>query len=422
VIVCIFKQRVTIFYVIVIFLGFIFYPKIGVLKVKSMIIVQKYGGSSVADNDKLYNVAKKIKKTVDEGNKVVVVVSAQGKTTDLLINKAYSIDKDCSKRELDVLISTGEQQSIALLAITLEKLGVPAISFTGEQAGIYTSGEHTNARIDTIRPFRIFNELDKGKVVVVAGFQGVDEDDDINTLGRGGSDTTAIALAYALAAERCDIYSDVDGIYTADPRVVERAIRLDTIDYDTMLELSSLGAKVLNNRSVELAKKYEINLTSGESFSDKEGTKIVKNGLESANVTGFTADKNVAVVTIFNVFDEYDIFSKLADRQIAVDVIGQSIGLKEVSFSIKSDFVDIVRECIVDKYDISICENCGKVSAVGCGLLNKPEMAKKIYEALYENNIPIKLISSSEIKFSVIVDVEFVDIALNAIHNKIVYF
>jgi len=384
-----------------------------------MIIVQKYGGSSVADNNKLYNVANKIKKTVDEGNNVVVVVSAQGKTTDLLIEKAHLIDKDCSTREMDVLLSTGEQQSIALLTMTLNNIGIPAISLTGEQAGIFTVGKHTNARIDEIRPFRIFNELEKGKVVVVAGFQGVDEMDDITTLGRGGSDTTAIALAYALSADRCDIYSDVDGIYTADPRVVKGAIRLDEISYDAMLELASLGAKVLNNRAVELAKKYNIKLTSGSSFCDREGTKIIRSGLESANVTGFTADRNVAVVTVFNVNDEYDIFSKLASHQIPIDVIGQSIGLKEVSFSVKSDNIEIVRTCIGNNYDISICENCGKVSAVGSGMINKPEMAKNIYEALHESNVPIKLISSSEIKFSVIVDVEFVDIALNAMHNKI---
>ncbi len=384
-----------------------------------MIIVQKYGGSSVADNEKLYMVAEKIKRTVQEGASVVVVVSAQGKTTDVLIDKAHSIEKECSKRELDVLLATGEQQSMALLAMTLNKIDVPAVSLTGEQAGIYTIGSHTNARIEDIRPFRIFNELEKGNVVVVAGFQGVDEENDINTLGRGGSDTTAIALAHALLAERCDIYSDVDGIYTADPRIVKNAMRLDEISYDTMLELASLGAKVLNSRAVELAKKYEVNLTSGGSFCDREGTKIVRNGLESANVTGFTADRGVAIVTIFNVENEYDIFSKLLDRQIQIDVIGQSIGLKEVSFTVKSDSIETVRECIGDKYDISICDNCGKVSAVGSGMLNKPEMAKCIYEALYENNIPIKLISSSEIKFSVIVDAEYVDIALNAMHNRI---
>jgi len=400
---------------------FNFYAKFSVLKVKIMIIVQKYGGSSVADNDKLYKVAQKVKKTVDEGYNVVVVVSAQGKTTDLLINKAYSINKECSKREMDVLISTGEQQSMALLVIMLNKIGIPAISLTGDQAGIFTVGPYTNARIDTIRPFRIFNELEKGNVVVVAGFQGVNEENDITTLGRGGSDTTAIALAYALSADRCDIYSDVDGIYTADPRIVKGAVRLNEIDYDTMLELSSLGAKVLNNRSVELAKKYEIKLTSGGSFYDGEGTKIVKNSLESPNVTGFTADRNVTIITIFDVKNEYDIFSELAKKQIAVDVIGQSIGLKEVSFTIKSENAELVKECIGNKYNISVCENCAKVSAVGSGMLNKPEMAKKIYEALYENEIPIKLISSSEIKFSVIVDAEFVDIALNAIHNKIYY-
>lgn len=386
-----------------------------------MIIVQKYGGSSVADNDRLYKVAKKIQGSVNDGNNVVVVVSAQGKTTDFLINKAYSIDKNCSKREMDMLISTGEQQAVALLAIALNKIGVPAVSLTGEQAGIFTIGSHMNARIDAIRPFRILNELEKGNVVVVAGFQGVDEMDDVNTLGRGGSDTTAVALAYALSAERCDIYSDVDGIYTADPRVVEKTIRIDKINYDTMLELASLGAKVLNNRAVELAKKYEIKVTSGGSFSEMEGTEIIKNSLESANVTGFTADRNVTIITVFNVKNEYDIFSRLASKNIAIDVIGQSIGLNEMSFTIKAEDVDLVRECIGDKYDIGICEGCGKVSAVGSGMINKPEMAKKFFEALYENKVPIKLISSSEIKFSIIVDVEFVDIALNAMHNKIYY-
>lgn len=384
-----------------------------------MIVVQKYGGSSVADNDKLYKVAKKIQKTVNNGFNVVVVVSAQGKTTDVLIDKAYSINRNCSKREMDVLLATGEQQSMALLTMMLNNIGISAISLTGEQAGIFTVGTHMNARIDDIRPFRIFNELEKGRVVVVAGFQGVDEENDVNTLGRGGSDTTAIALAYALSAEKCEIYSDVDGIYTADPRIVNNAKRLDVISYDTMLELSSLGAKVLNSRSVELAKKFEVNLISGGSFSEMEGTKIVRSGFEDANVTGFTADRNVSVVTIFNVNDEYDIFSRLASKGIAIDIIGQSVGLKEISFSTKTDNIDVVRECLGNKYDVSIFENCGKVSAVGSGLINKPEIAKKIYEALYENKIPIKLISSSEIKFSVIVDLEYVDIVLNAIHNKV---
>lgn len=384
-----------------------------------MIIVQKYGGSSVADNDKLYNVAKRIKKTVEAGNSVVVVVSAQGNTTDTLINKAYSIDKECEKRELDVLLSTGEQQSMALLSIFLNKIGVPAISLTGEQAGIFTIGVHGNAKIDTIRPYRILYELEKGKVVVVAGFQGVDEEGDVNTLGRGGSDTTAVALAYALCADRCDIYSDVDGVYTADPRVVKNAIKLDKIGYDSMLELASLGAKVLNNRSVEVAKMYNVKLMAAGSFSDKEGTDIIRDSLESASITGLTADRNVSVVTVFDIMDEYDIFVKLASHDISVDVIGQSIGLREMSFTVKSGSVNIVRECIGDKYNINICDNCGKVSVVGCGMLNKPEITKKIYEALNEERIPIKLISSSEIKFSVILDAEYVDIALNAIHDKI---
>jgi aspartate kinase len=385
-----------------------------------MIIVQKYGGSSVADNEKLMDVASKIKKCVDCGNKVVVVVSAQGKTTDTLINKAYSIDKVISDREMDVLLATGEQQSIALLVMTLNKIGIPAISLTGEQAGIFTVNGHLNARINEIRPYRIFYELDKGNVVVVAGFQGVDDMGDITTLGRGGSDTTAVALAHALEAERCDIYSDVTGIYTADPRIVENAIKLDSIDYDVMLELASLGAKVLNNRAVELAKKYNVKLTSSGSFSDEEGTKVENRGLESAVVTGLTADRDVTLVTILNTDDGYSAFIDLAKHQISVDVIGQSVGLKEVSFTVKNEKVDLVKETLSEKYNVKFTENCGKVSIVGCGMLNKPEVAKDIYEALFESDIKVKLISSSEIKFSVIVDSKDVDRALNSIHNKII--
>lgn len=385
-----------------------------------MIIVQKYGGSSVADNEKLMNVALKVKKCVEEGNSVVVVVSAQGKTTDLLINKAYSIDKSISDREMDVLLSTGEQQSIALLVMTLNKLKIPAISLTGEQAGIFTVNGHLNARIDEIRPYRIYDELDKGNVVVVAGFQGVDDMGDITTLGRGGSDTTAVALAHALNAERCDIYSDVDGIYTADPRIVDKAVKLKTIEYDVMLELASLGAKVLNNRAVELAKKYNVKLSSSGSFSDEEGTKVENLGFEAAVVTGFTAERDVTIVTILNEKNGYSAFSKLAEYQIPVDVIGQSVGLKEVSFTVKNDKVELIKEILGKEYNLKFTEKCGKVSLVGSGMLNKPEVAKNVYEALSDNHIEVKLISSSEIKFSVIVNTEDVDRALNSIHNKIV--
>ena len=385
-----------------------------------MIIVQKYGGSSVADNEKLMDVALKVKKCVTEGNSVVVVVSAQGKTTDLLINKAHSIDKFVSDREMDVLLATGEQQSMALLVITLNKLGIPAVSLTGEQAGIFTTNGHLNARIDEIRPYRIFDELDKGNVVVVAGFQGVDEMGDITTLGRGGSDTTAVALAHALNAERCDIYSDVDGIYTADPRIVDKALKLESISYDDMLELASLGAKVLNNRAVELAKKYNVKLTSSGSFSDEEGTKVDNMGLESAVITGLTADRDVTLVTIADVTDAYLAFVKLAEKQVPIDVIGQSVGFKEVSFTIKNDKVDLVKETLGNEYNVRFTSNCGKVSLVGCGMLNKPEVAKNVYEALFESDIEVKLISSSEIKFSVIVDSKDVDRALNSIHNKVI--
>lgn len=385
-----------------------------------MIIVQKYGGSSVADNEKLMNVALKVKKCKEALNDVVVVVSAQGKTTDLLIEKARSISDEIPDREMDVLLSTGEMQSMTLLVMTLNKIGVPAISLTGEQAGIFTNNGHLNARIDKIRPYRIFDELSKGNVVVVAGFQGVDDVDDITTLGRGGSDTTAVALAHALDADRCEIYSDVDGIYTADPRVVKNAVKLNSIEYDTMLELASLGAKVLNNRAVELAKKYSVKLTSSGSFSDEEGTKIENSGFESAIVTGFTADRDVTVVTVHNTDKTYSVFKKLANMGLPVDVIGQSVGLSEFSFTVNGEKVEKIKKVLNDEYDVTFTPNCGKVSLVGCGMLGKPEVVKNVYEALEECGIGIKMISSSEIKFSVIVDDKDVDIALNSIHNKIV--
>jgi len=384
-----------------------------------MIIVQKYGGSSVADNEKLFNVANKIKKEVEVGNSVVVVVSAQGKTTDMLIEKARQIDPKCSKRELDVLLSTGEQQSMALLSMMLGKIGIPAVSLTGEQAGIFTTGQYQNARIDDIRPFRIFNELEKGNVVVVAGFQGVDYEGDINTLGRGGSDTTAVALAYGVNADRCDIYSDVDAIYTADPRIVKDAIRLEKISYDSMLELATLGAKVLNSRAVELAKKFDVKLMSAGSMASEEGTKIVRESMESASIAGITADRNVAVITIYDLYDNYDLFIKLAKHNIPVDVIGQSIGLKEISFTVKEDMIEEVKAVIGSKYDIGIEKECAKVSIVGTGMINKPEIAGQIYKSLTGAKIQIKLISSSETKFSVIVESKYVDVALNAIHNEI---
>lgn len=384
-----------------------------------MLVVQKYGGSSVANNEKLENIALKIKKHIDKGYKLVIVVSAQGKTTDVLIEKANSICKSVSEREMDVLISTGEQQSMALLVMTLNKIGIPAISLTGEQAGIFTCNGHINARIKEIRPYRILNELEKGNVVVVAGFQGVDEDGDISTLGRGGSDTTAVALAAALKAERCDIYSDVEGVYTADPRIVNKATKLDVIGYDVMLELAGLGAKVLNTRAVELAKKYDVKLTSGGSFCDEEGTRIERESFESAVVTGFTADRDVVVVTVYKADNLHSIFGKLADKGIVVDVIGQSLNLEEVSFTIKNDKIETVKEMIGYDYQVKFTTDCGKVSMVGAGMLNKPEVVKEVYEALNEAGVAIKLISSSEIKFSVIVDAKNVDIALNSIHNRI---
>lgn len=386
-----------------------------------MIIVQKYGGSSVADSTRLLNIANRVVAARKDGNELVVVVSAQGKTTDFLIDKAKEIGKKVSKRELDVLISTGEQQSMALLAMTLKKLDVPAISLTGEQAGIVTNSEYGNAKILNINPSRIRNELSAGRVVIVAGFQGVDQEGNITTLGRGGSDTTAVALALALNAERCEIYSDVDGVYTADPRVVKRAKKLKKISYDSMLELSSLGAKVLNSRSVALAKKYKVKLTSGTSFENIPGTEITDEEFECPHIGGFTADKDVCIVSISGVSQSelYRLMRILTDNLIPVDMLGETLDMNEFTFTVKSENLEKVKSILIYS-DARFEEECAKVSMVGFGMINKPEVTMKIYEALYENNIKIKLIGSMETKFSVIVRKEDVDIALNSIHNKFI--
>ncbi|MBQ7668461.1 MAG: aspartate kinase [Clostridia bacterium] len=397
-----------------------------------MLIVQKYGGSSVADSTKLFNVASRIANTVNEGNSVVVVVSAQGKTTDYLINLSKEINLDASKRELDMLLATGEQQSAALLTMTLEKLGINAISMNAYQAGIHSTNTFGNAKIKSINPGRILKELETRKVVVVAGFQGIDEIGNITTLGRGGSDTTAVALAAALKADRCDIYSDVDGIYTADPRVVTDAVKLDSISFDEMLELASMGAKVLNNRAVELAKKSNTVIMSASSFSDAMGTYVKDTeGLEDVNVKGVAGDKNIVVVTVLGVKANsmyiYKIFSLLARENISVDVIVQctnNVGTVDVSFTVKrtdaKDAINIINENMnkIEATGLKVVENCAKVSAVGAGMVNNPGVAAGVFEALYENNINIYLVSTSEVKISAIIDESNLELAMNAIHKK----
>ncbi|MGE5474098.1 MAG: aspartate kinase [Ignavibacteriales bacterium] len=396
------------------------------------LIVQKFGGTSVANAERVMNVAKRVTDTYKKGNSVVVVVSAQGHTTDELIEKAMEINKSPSKREMDVLLSTGEQMSMALMAMAIESLGCPAVSMTGIQAGIYTNSVYGSARIKSINTERIFLELDKKNIVIVAGFQGFNKFDDITTLGRGGSDTTAVALAAALNADLCEIYTDVDGVYTADPRIVKNAAKLKDISYDEMLELASLGANVLHNRSVEMAKKYGIKLVVRSSFNNNEGT-IVKEVelVEKMLVRGVTRDYDVARISVMGLEDKpgkaFQLFSLLSKENINVDLIIQSIGkedIKNISFTISksnlSRALEVLNEniAVLEAKEIKYSEQYAKVSIVGAGMVNNPGIAAKMFEALYDCDTNIHMISTSEIKVSVLVDAKDAEKAVNSIHNK----
>ncbi len=398
------------------------------------LIVQKFGGTSVADRDRLFNVAKIIAKTREQGNDVVVVVSAQGKTTDELIEKAAEITKAPSQREMDVLLSTGEQITISLLAMTLAEIGVPAISLTGWQAGFKTSSSYTKARISKIDGERIETELAKKRVVIVAGFQGINRSEDITTLGRGGSDTSAVAIAAQLNADLCQIYTDVDGVYTADPRLVKSAKKLSEITFDEMLELASLGAQVLNNRSVELAKKYSVNLEVLSSLSGAPGT-IVKEvtSVEGMLINGVAKDTRVAVVTILEVPDvpgmSFKVFSLMAQRKINVDIILQSsgrVGTKDVIFTVPLEDADNAREILNENMarfggkEVFIDTDVAKVSVVGAGMQSHPGVASTMFEALYEANINIRMISTSEIKISVLISKDDANKAVSAIHDAFI--
>ncbi len=395
------------------------------------LIVQKFGGSSVANRDRLFNVARIVANTHNEGNDVVVVVSAQGDTTDDLLVKAAEITHNPSQREMDMLLATGEQISIALLAMALGELGCPAISLTGWQAGFHTDRTHTKARIRRMETERIENELAKNRVVVVAGFQGINAQDDITTLGRGGSDTSAVAIAAALSADLCQIYTDVDGVYTADPRIVKHARKLDVITFDEMLELASLGAQVLNNRSVELAKKYGVNLEVRSSLSNVPGT-IVKEvvDVEGMLIKGVAKDVNVAVISILGVPDvpgmSFKVFSLMAQRKINVDIILQSSGqdgLKDVIFTVPLDEAETARSVLqenIARFDgksVTVDTDVAKVSVVGAGMQSHPGVASTMFEALYESSINIRMISTSEIKISVLINKDEADKAVNAIHD-----
>ena len=396
------------------------------------LIVQKFGGSSVANAEKIFNVAGRIADEYDKGNSVVVVVSAQGDTTDDLIEKAAEINKKPSKREMDVLLSTGEQITISLLAMALEEKKYPVVSLTGWQTPIKTNMTYGSARIEKINTTRLKNELDKGRIVIVAGFQGINDVNDITTLGRGGSDTTAVALAAALHADLCEIYTDVDGVYTTDPRIVPTAKKLKDISYDEMLELASLGANVLHNRSVELAKKYNVDLEVKSSFQKIEGTKVKEvENVEKMLIRGVTRDNDIARVSIVGVEDTpgmaYKIFSLLSKKSINVDVILQSIGRenkKDISFTVPKaqleDTLAILEEnnSLIKAERIDSNNELSKVSIVGAGMASNPGVAASMFEALFEAGINIHMITTSEIKVSVLVNVKNAEKAVEAVHEK----
>ncbi|MCI5728557.1 MAG: aspartate kinase [Clostridia bacterium] len=396
------------------------------------LIVQKFGGTSVANADRLRNVAQIITEKYKQGNDMVVVVSAQGDTTDDLIAKAAEVNDHPSKREMDMLLTAGEQMSASLLAMTIEKMGYPVVSLLGWQAGFITTTDYGNARIKTVDPQRIRKELDKRNIVIVTGFQGINRYDDMTTLGRGGSDTSAVAIACVMKADLCQIYTDVDGVYTADPRKVENAIKLPMISYDEMLELATLGAQVLHNRSVEMAKKYGLELEVLSSITKQPGT-IVKEitKMEKMLISGVAKDTNIARISIIGVPDKpglaFRVFSKLSAKNINVDIILQSVGrngTKDISFTIAQDNLKLALD-LLEPYaealgatSVVYNEHVAKVSIVGAGMESHPGVAADMFEALYGANINIHMISTSEIKISVLIDESEADAAVQAVHNK----
>jgi len=396
------------------------------------LIVKKFGGSSLADVECMRRVAWRIADTYAEGHNVVVVLSAQGDTTDDLIAKAKEINPEPSRRELDVLMSTGEQASVALLAMALEKLGLPVVSLTGWQIDMKTNSDYGNARIKSVSAERIRAELDRRRIVLIAGFQGVNKFDDITTLGRGGSDTTAVAVAVVLNADICQIYTDVEGVYTSDPHIIAGARKLSEITYDEMLELASLGAKVLHNRSVEMAKRYGVDLEVLSSFTRERGTKVKEvTRVEYSKISGVAKDTNVARIALVGLRDEpgvaFKIFRVLASARINIDIILQSIGrekTQDISFTVaKGDMekaVNVLEENkdTIGYGDIRTNDKIVKVSIVGAGMMSTPGVAATMFEALYDAKVNIGMISTSEIKISVLVDENDADRALAAIHAK----
>ena len=398
------------------------------------IIVQKFGGSSVADIEKLKLVSEHIIKEVENNNQVVVVVSAQGKTTDRLIAEEKEITKKIYPREHDALVSVGEQITISKLAMLLNSKNHKAVSLCGWQIPILTNSEHTNSRIRYIENETIIDYLRAGNIVIVAGFQGVDESGNITTLGRGGSDTTAVALAASLKAERCDIFTDVDGVYSADPRIVKNVRKIESISYEEMLELSSMGAKVLHNRCVEIGKKYSVPIYVKSTFEkNSRGTLVTNNkeALEDLLINGVTKDDYISRITIVGLENKigrtYKLFKILSENHINVDIIVQSFGehiTKDIAFTVKMNDLEKTLEVLeankeaLHSETILHSENLSKVSIIGVGIANKPGIAASMFEALYENNINMHMVTTSEIKISVLVNAKEADLAVSAIHDK----
>ena len=399
-----------------------------------MLVVKKFGGTSVADKDRIFNVAKRCIEDYKEGNDVVVVLSAMGKQTDVLIDMAKEINPKAPKREMDMLLTTGEQTSVALMSMVMNSLGVPAVSLNAFQVQMKTTHVYSNSKLKKIDTDRITTELENRKIVIVTGFQGVNAYGDYTTLGRGGSDTTAVALAAALHADKCEIYTDVDGVYTADPRLVPSARKIDEITYEEMLDLATLGAGVLHNRSVELAKKYCVPLVVRSSLNNSEGTVIKEEtkAMEKLMVSGVAVDRNVARIAVIGLKDEpgvaFKLFNHLARYDINVDVILQSVGrdgTKDISFTVALDDADEAVNIVerhregslrCDKVDVE--KSIAKLSIVGAGMMTHPGVAAKMFEALYDNQINIKMIATSEIRVTVIINDKDVERAINAVHDK----
>lgn len=397
------------------------------------LIVQKFGGTSVADSGRLRRVAQIITDTYKAGNQVVAVLSAQGDTTDELIEKAREINPGASTREMDMLLSTGEQISVALCAMAVEALGFPVVSLTGWQAGVVTNTVSMNARIKKVDTERIEAELDARRIVIVTGFQGINRYDDVTTLGRGGSDTSAVALAASLHADLCQIYTDVDGVYTADPRLVPHARKLDEVTYNEMLELATLGAQVLHNRSVEMAKKYNVSLEVRSSFSGNPGTKVkeVAKRMEKSYISSVAKDTNIARIALLGVPNEigtsFKVFSLLAQHNINVDIILQGIGHeegKDICFTVAQSDLAMAEKLLRENQErirfrvLETNADVAKVSVVGAGVIGNPGVAAKLFEALYDAGININMISTSEIKISVLVERRDAEKAVQVIHDK----